>query len=184
MSLRTPPSVVAMMASPKSTSYVAFWNEYSPGAICSGAATHFKPSSSSTLAPESIVSTLSSTSLSGIVNVYTDVLPALAASSLTMFTSAAVTNVTIFHAGVTTVTVTFVPADADAALVVTSTSSGAAIEILWAVLPPSPPPGCVPSSPHAARQKDSASPFVNAARHKFFSPLQNRLQNSHFWRLP
>ena len=209
-----------MTLPPKSTSYVAFWNEYSPGAICLGAATHFKPSSSSTLAPESIVSTLSSTSLSGIVNVYTDVLPALAASSLTMFTSAAVTNVTIFHDGTTTLTVIVVPADADAALVATSTSSGASTEIVWATAPspPSPPPGCVPSSPHAARQKDSAStaatatsavmsflfieissfrafyaltaivsrdmPFVNAARHKFFSPLQNRLQNSHFWRLP
>ena len=125
-----------------------------------------------------------------------------------MFTSAAVTNVTIFHDGTTTLTVIVVPADADAALVVTSTSSGASTEILWAMLPPSPPsppPGCVPSSPHAARQKDSAStaatatsavmsflfieissfrasyaltaivsrdmPFVNAARHKFFSPI-------------
>lgn len=203
-----------MMDSPKSTSYVAFWNEYSPGAICAGAATHVIPSSSSTLTPASAVSTVTSTSLSGIVNVYTDVLPALAASSLTMLTPAAVTNVTIFHAGVTTVTVTFVPTVAWEALVDASTSSGAVIEILWAVLPPSPPPGCVPSSPHAARQKDSAStaatatsavmsflfieisshrafyaltaivsrdmPFVNAARHNFFSPLQNRLQNSHF----
>ena len=154
-----------MTLPPKSTSYVAFWNEYSPGAICSGAATHFKPSSSSTLAPESIVSTVTSTSLSGIVNVYTDVLPALAASSLTMFTSAAVTNVTIFHAGVTTVTVTFVPTVAWEALVDASTSSGATIVILWAVLPPSPPsppPGCVPSSPHAARQKDSASTAATA----------------------
>ena len=222
MSIRKPsPSIDARMASPKSTSYVAFWNGYSPGAICSGAATHFIPSSTSTLTPASAVSTVTSTSLSGIVNVYTDVLPALAASSLTMFTSAAVTNVTIFHDGTTTLTVIVVPADADAALVVTSTSSGASTEILWAMLPPSPPsppPGCVPSSPHAARQKDSAStaatatsavmsflfieipssqafyaltaivsrdmPFVNAARHKFFSPLQNRLQNSHFWQLP
>ena len=131
MSIRKPsPSIDARMASPKSTSYVAFWNEYSPGAICSGAATHVIPSSSSTLTPASAVSTVTSTSLSGIVNVYTDVLPALAASSLTMFTSAAVTNVTIFQAGVTTVTVTFMPTLAWEALVVTSTSSGAVIEIL------------------------------------------------------
>lgn len=55
----------------------------------------------------------------------------LAASSFSHVTPEPVTNVTVFHVGGRTVTVTFVPAVADVTLANATTSSAAVIETEW-----------------------------------------------------
>ena len=113
--------------------------------------------SSLTLTPESIVSTVSSTSLSGIVKVKTTSVEVLAASSFSHVTPEPVTNVTVFHVGGRTVTVTFVPAVADVTLANATTSSAAVIETEWGTGSP------VSSvSLQAARQNTNADNIIAA----------------------
>lgn len=118
-------SVFARKSPPKSTSKVALPVENSLGAICGGAKTHVMPLSSSTLAPESVVSTVSATSWSGIVKAKTVSVSVLAAASFSHCTPEPVTKAAIFHVGGRTVTVIFVPAVAEVALANATTSSAA-----------------------------------------------------------